>query len=270
MLQFLCPTQAFRAVTLALLMGPCAFGGVALAKADPREALMAETQAWLVTELKLSPTLLSLTPLNPKLRVRACDSGWQWKNFPDQSTVQASCAQPRTLFLIQWKTQSTPSPVVASSTAKLPKPPQPVGAVSSEPPLPPTPTVTATRKALSINQTLPRGSHLTPAMLSWVEIPATSWAGHHLSDMAAAQGAELTRDMRPGQVLSKNDIRPSVMVKKGQLVTIHIGEPGKMNISAQLQALQDGRIGETINLKNPESGRLLSGVVTGLNAVRNP
>jgi flagella basal body P-ring formation protein FlgA len=88
--------------------------------------------------------------------------------------------------------------------------------------------------------------------------------------MAAAQGAELTRDMRPGQVLSKNDIRPSVMVKKGQLVTIHIGEPGKMNISAQLQALQDGRMGETINLKNPESGRLLSGVVTGLNVVRNP
>jgi flagella basal body P-ring formation protein FlgA len=29
-------------------------------------------------------------------------------------------------------------------------------------------------------------------------------------------------------------------------------------------------MGETINLKNPESGRLLSGVVTGLNVVRNP
>ena len=268
MMQFLCPTQAFKVVPLALLMGAYAFGGVALAKADPREALMAETQAWLGTELKLSPSLLSLTPLNPKLRVRACDSGWQWKNFPDQSTVQASCSQPRTLFLIQWKTQSTP--VAASPTSKLPQPPKPVVAVSSEPPAPPTPTVTATRKALAINQTLPRGSHLTPAMLTWVEIPATSWAGHLLGDMAAAQGAELTRDMRPGQVLSKNDIRPSVMVKKGQLVTIHIGEPGKMNISAQLQALQDGRMGETINLKNPESGRLLSGVVTGLNVVRNP
>jgi flagella basal body P-ring formation protein FlgA len=268
MMQFLCPTQAFKVVPLALLMGAYAFGGVALAKADPREALMAETQAWLGTELKLSPSLLSLTPLNPKLRVRACDSGWQWKNFPDQSTVQASCAQPRTLFLIQWKTQSTP--VAASPTSKLPQPPKPVAAVSSEPPVPPTPTVTATRKALAINQTLPRGSHLTPAMLSWVESPATNWAGHLLGDMAAAQGAELTRDMRPGQVLSKNDIRPSVMVKKGQLVTIHIGEPGKMNISAQLQALQDGRMGETINLKNPESGRLLSGVVTGLNVVRNP
>ena len=270
MLQFLCPAPAFKVAPLALLLVACAVNGSAMASTDPREALMAETRAWLGTELQLSPSLLNLTPLNPKLRVRACDSGWQWKNFPEQSTVQASCAQPRTLFLIQWKTQSTPVSSPASTSAKLPKPPKPVTAVSTEPPAPPTPVVTATRKALAINQTLPRGSHLTPAMLSWVDIPSTSWAGHHLSDMAAAQGAELTRDMRPGQVLSKNDIRPSVMVKKGQLVTIHIGEAGKMSISAQLQALQDGRIGETINLKNPESGRMLSGVVTGLNTVRNP
>ena len=270
MLQFLCPSQAFKAVPLALLVGACAFSGSTMASADPRESLMSETRTWLGAELQLSPSLLSLAPLNPKLRVRPCMSGWQWKNFPQQATVQVSCAQPRTLFLIQWTTQSTPSPAPASTTATLPKPPKPVAAVSTEPPAPPTPLVVATRKALSINQTLPRGSHLTPAMLSWVEIPATSWAGHHLGDMAAAQGAELTRDMRPGQILSKNDIRPSVMVKKGQLVTIHIGEPGRMSISAQLQALQDGRMGETINLKNPESGRLLSGVVTGLNMVRNP
>lgn len=231
---------------------------------------MRDTQTWLAAELGLSPQQLSLAPLNPKLRVRACDSGWAWKNFPHQSTVQARCDQPRTLFLIHWQTQHASATQPVKTSANPPLPPKPMAAVPSEAPAPPAPPVVATRKALAINQTLPRGSHLTPAMLSWVEVPATSWAGHHLSDMAAAQGAELTRDMRPGQILSKNDIRPSVMVKKGQLVTIHIGEPGKMSISAQLQALQDGRIGETIHLKNPESGRLISGVVTGLNTVRNP
>lgn len=270
MMQFLCPSRNLKARFLTLLWGGLAMSGSAWAIADPRDSLMSETRSWLASDLQLAPDHLNLTPLNPKLRVRPCESGWQWKNFPQQGTVQASCAQPRTLFLIQWTTQSTPSLAPASTTPTLPKPPKPVAAVSTQAPAPPTPLVVATRKALSINQTLPRGSHLTPAMLSWVEIPATSWAGHHLSDMDAAQGAELTRDMRPGQILSRNDIRPSVMVKKGQLVTIHIGEPGKMSISAQLQALQDGRMGETINLKNPESGRLLSGVVTGLNMVRNP
>jgi flagella basal body P-ring formation protein FlgA len=270
MMQFLCPSRNLKAGLLTLLWGGFAIVGSAWASADPRESLMAETRTWLASELKLSPQQLSLTPLNPKLRVRACDSGWQWKNFTHQSTVQASCSQPRTLFLIQWQTAHASDASAVRSTAKLPQPPKPIAAVRAETPAPPAPAVTATRQALTINQTLPRGSHLTPAMLSWVEIPATSWAGHHLGDVAAIQGAELTRDMRPGQILSKNDIRPSVMVKKGQLVTIHIGEPGKMSISAQLQALQDGRMGETINLKNPESGRLLSGVVTGLNAVRNP
>jgi flagella basal body P-ring formation protein FlgA len=270
MMQFLCPSPNRKAGSLTLLLTGFALSGAALASADPREALMTQTQAWLSNELQLPPTELSLTPLNPKLRVRACDSGWQWKNFVHQSTVQARCAQPRTLFLIQWQTKNTNEPKAASTAAKTPLAPPPIAAVRTDPPAPPAPTVKATRKALAINQTLPRGSHLTPAMLSWVEIPATSWAGHHLGDVAAIQGAELTRDMRPGQILSKNDIRPSVMVKKGQLVTIHIGEVGKMSISAQLQSLQDGRMGETINLRNPESGRLLSGVVTGLNTVRNP
>jgi flagella basal body P-ring formation protein FlgA len=270
MLQFLCPSRNLKAGFLTLLWGGLAFVGSAWASADPREALMAETRTWLASELKLPPHQLNLTPLNPKLRVRTCDSDWEWKNFPQQSTVQARCAQPRTLFLIQWQAANASELSVTGNSAKTPQPPKPIAAVRTEPPTPPAPAVTATRQALAINQTLPRGSHLTPAMLSWVEIPATSWAGHHLGDVAAIQGAELTRDMRPGQILSKNDIRPSVMVKKGQLVTIHIGEPGKMSISAQLQALQDGRMGETINLKNPESGRLLSGVVTGLNAVRNP
>lgn len=258
MQQFLCPPRPRTMGLLAWLLGSCAWSGAALASTDPRDALMSETRAWLLTEMQLKPHQVQLTPLNPKLRVRACDAGWQWKNFLHQSTVQASCAQPQTLFLIRWKIQTDADP-----TPKAP----PVAAVKPAPTKPP---VVATRKALAINQTLPRGSHVEPSMLTWIEIPATQWAGHHLSEVSAAQGAELTRDMRPGQLLSRNDLRPSVMVKKGQLVTIHIGISGALSISAQLQALQDGRMGETINLKNPESGRVLSGVVTGLNAVRNP
>jgi len=34
------------------------------------------------------------------------------------------------------------------------------------------------------------------------------------------------------------------------------------------EALQDGRMGEQVKLKNPESGRQISGVVVGPNLVR--
>jgi hypothetical protein len=53
--------------------------------------------------------------------------------------------------------------------------------VSTEPPAPPTPLVVATRKALSINQTLPRGSHLHPPCSAGLRFPPpagrdTIWA----------------------------------------------------------------------------------------------
>ena len=231
---------------------------------DARQALMTETRDWLSQELNIPASELRLSPLKAKLRVRTCQSGWEWQNFLAQSTVQARCAQPRVLFLIKWQRGFVPEPVAVTPEVKS------SGSASAASAPPDPPHAAASRKALVMAQTLPRGSHLEPHMLQWLEIPSHLWANHHLDDMAVIQGAELTRDMRAGQILRKSDIRPSVMVKKGSLVTIHIGEVGKMTISAQLQALQDGRMGETINLKNPDSGRLLSGVVSGLNTVRNP
>jgi flagella basal body P-ring formation protein FlgA len=266
MMQFLCPTQApRRLITMMLLLASWA-GSTAMASTDAREDLMTQTQAWLSQEMKVPAERITLTPINPKLRVRACHGEWQWKNFPAQSTVQATCQQPRVLFLIKWQAGG----VSSETAAPAPRPSPARSATPAPAQTSPEPTPVTMRRALAINQTLPRGSHLKADMLTWVDVPAHTWGANHLGDITVVQGAELTRDMRPGQILSKHDIRPSVLVKKGQLVTIHIGEPGKMTISAQLQSLQDGRMGETINLKNPESGRILSGVVTGLNTVRNP
>jgi flagella basal body P-ring formation protein FlgA len=53
------------------------------------------------------------------------------------------------------------------------------------------------------------------------------------------------------------------LVKRGQEVIVTAGEGQGFQISLRAEALQDGGLGEQIRLKNSESGRSLSAVVTG-------
>jgi flagella basal body P-ring formation protein FlgA len=78
------------------------------------------------------------------------------------------------------------------------------------------------------------------------------------------------RDKQAGQVLYTNDIQPTLLVRKGQFIVVTMqGVPG-LTITARLEALQDGRFGETVRLRNRESDRIVSAVVVGPNAARLP
>jgi flagella basal body P-ring formation protein FlgA len=89
-----------------------------------------------------------------------------------------------------------------------------------------------------------------------------------LTSLKDAQQAELTRDMPAGQPLRISDIRKAIMVRQGQVVMLTIGEKAEFQISVRMEALQDGRLGEQVKLKNPESGRQVSGIVTGPNTAK--
>ena len=80
--------------------------------------------------------------------------------------------------------------------------------------------------------------------------------------------AESMRDIPAGTVLRSYDIKRSLMVKKGQSAMLTVGQGSGFTVRVGVEAQQDGHMGEQIRLKNTESGRLLSGVVTGPNAVR--
>jgi flagella basal body P-ring formation protein FlgA len=78
----------------------------------------------------------------------------------------------------------------------------------------------------------------------------------------------VVRDVPAGQVLRSSDIRRAVLVKQGQSALMSVGQSSNFQITSRVEAMQDGRMGEQIRLKNPDSGRLLTGTVTGPNAVR--
>lgn len=61
---------------------------------------------------------------------------------------------------------------------------------------------------------------------------------------------------------------PSPMVKRGQTVLTIWAPVAGLMVSARLEALDDGRLGETIRLKNRETGRIVSAVVNGQNTAQ--
>ena len=71
-----------------------------------------------------------------------------------------------------------------------------------------------------------------------------------------------------GAPIRSYDIRRAVVVKQGQSVMLTVGQGSGFSITARVEAMQDGKIGDQIRLKNPDSGRLLTGIVTGPNAAR--
>jgi len=80
--------------------------------------------------------------------------------------------------------------------------------------------------------------------------------------------AEVVRDLMSGAPLRSSDIRRATMVRQGQLVTMVVGEKSTFQVVSRVEALQDGRMGEQVRLRNTESGRVISGIVSGPNLVK--
>ena len=109
---------------------------------------------------------------------------------------------------------------------------------------------------------------LLPEHLGLAEVDAQGLAANTLQLLDEALNAEASRDLRAGEPLRSSDIRQAVLVKRGQVVLLQLQAQAGFLITARVEALQDGRMGEQIKLKNMESGRMLTGVVNGLNSAR--
>jgi flagella basal body P-ring formation protein FlgA len=112
------------------------------------------------------------------------------------------------------------------------------------------------------------GQVLKPEFLKLERLDAEKINRTHLFDLSGLEGSELIRPIRAGEAIRTSDMRPALMVKKGDLVTFFIGRPTEFMITVKVEALQDGRLNEQIKLRNPESGHTFSGVITGKGAAK--
>ena len=163
--------------------------------------------------------------------------------FPGQPSVRVRCAAPQWQLFITLNNGNAPSSASASSSPNL-------------------------QKVLVSSELLKRGTLISAAMFRVTEMPTPGMESQLITDPKVLVNMELIRDVAPNTPLRTFDVKTAVLVKRGQEVQVTAGEGQGFSITMRAEAQQDGGLGEQIRLKNTESGRSLTAVVTGPNTAR--
>ena len=242
MMQILCLTVFW----LLLLSSP--LSGQAQTPNSPADSMALQVRQWLSTTHGVVAKDVVIAPLDNRLKVQACQKPLLVDHpFASKETVRVRCPEPVWQLYLQvtLPTATVAAPANAAKTTAAP-----------------------TKTVVVVKRLLQRGVVLQADMLEEVQASPGNADTQLLSSLKDAQNAELTRDIAAGQALRISDIRRAVMVKQGQSVMFSVGNGKEFQISIRMEAMQDGRLGEQVRLKNPDSGRQVSGVVTGLNSAK--
>ncbi|WP_193222221.1 flagellar basal body P-ring formation chaperone FlgA [Alkalilimnicola sp. S0819] len=226
-------------LTRALLLALCLIPGAAPAEAlQSLESIRQKVQAYLQeNHAGLGEnTRVEIGRLDRRLRLAACGeplavSSPYGKPRSGSVTLEVSCAGPKA-----WRLY-----VPARIESYLP--------------------------VLSLSRNLPRGAMLKESDLQPLRQNIAALPHGYFTDAAELVGMELRRPLRAGAVVSPGAVKAPTLVRRGQNVRLVV-ESGGVRISSQLEALQDGAEGELIRLKNPRSGRIVQGRVSGRDTVR--
>ena len=210
------------------------------------EVLQKQALQWAASHPSFQGKQVQVVPVDPRITVQSCQQNLQFEQpFPNQPAIRVRCAQPVWQLFVNLNTGQVSAPVNRSS--------------ASAPVL---------HKVLISKELLKRGTVIRPEMFSYAEMPAAGMENQIISDTKLLKNMELVRDLTPNTPLRSYDVKIAVLVKRGQEVQVTAGEGQGFSITMRAEALQDGGLGEQIRLKNVESGRSLSGVITGPNAAK--
>jgi flagella basal body P-ring formation protein FlgA len=241
---------------------PVAPSATAASATSPKDKMLLQVRQWVGQNQNTEPAKVEIAPIDPRVNVLECPQPLLIDlPFASRESVRVRCAQPAWQIYLRVQTTApvTPAPAATNpaqtaQTAQAPKAAQAAAPVNR--------TTVITRHLIQ------RGTQLQPAMLEEVSRPTQGLDPQAVSSLQDLIYGEAARDLPAGQVVRSNDIRRAVLVKQGQSALMSVGQGKGFEITVRVEAMQDGRMGEQIRLKNTESGRLLTGTVTGPNAVR--
>ena len=241
------PTRQRALIASLLLLAACALPGLALAS-SAQDKLLTQVRQWVAQTQKMTPAQVEIAPLDSRVQVQSCPQPLAMDlPFASRETIRVRCAQPPWQLYLRLQAGSAGPAVEVTQTGT---------------------DASATRQTVVTRHLIQRGTRLQPGMLEEVSLPAQGMDPQAVSSLQDLLHAEMLRDVPAGQVLRSYDFRRAVLVKQGQPALMSVGQNSNFQITVRVEALQDGRMGEQIRLKNPDSGRLLTGTVTGPNAVR--
>lgn len=109
---------------------------------------------------------------------------------------------------------------------------------------------------------LAAGQTITSNDLMLRHLPVQDFAGRQVyTTPVQLEGDQIMMSVSAGTIITQNIVQPPLIVKAGQMVTVSIYS-GDVTLSLDAVADQDGRVGDTIFLTNPSSGRRFTAEVT--------
>ncbi len=261
----------------------------------------AQLKPWFANIEHVSESSVSVSLLDYRLKIEPCEKPISFDfPFASHKTVRARCDSPAWQYYLQVSVNNAsatntstatsspnpPSPPTTTANTSAPggsapskTPPQPstgaseaIKSTQSDPapakPASQNPLNTGMHTVLTSPQFLKRGTILEANMFVGTEVALQPSEMSALSNPKDVVNMELLRDLPANTPLKSFDLKPMVMIKRGQLVIVSIGEGKGFLISIRAEALQDGQLGDQIRLKNTESGRSISAVVTGVNTAK--
>ncbi|NDC08076.1 MAG: flagella basal body P-ring formation protein FlgA [Oxalobacteraceae bacterium] len=182
--------------------------------------------------------------------VQPCASSYVFDYpFVNRENVRVRCSKPNWQLFMKVGLVSGSAPVALAPAAPVP------GSKAAQAP--------EFRQVVVAATNLQAGQLLQRDSLKLDRMEADKINKAYYVETQGLEGQELLRAVRAGEPIRISDLRQATLVKRGELVLMTVGSPATFEISVKAEAMQDGRVGEQIKLRNTESGRTLSAVVTG-------
>jgi flagella basal body P-ring formation protein FlgA len=128
-------------------------------------------------------------------------------------------------------------------------------------------TVAQSEAVVVAARPLTAGQAIGPGDVTLTREPVALYAGRQVFyDPSQLIGSQAVMSLAAGAIMVSQDIDEPVVVKAGQTVTVDVISGG-VTISIDAMADETGRVGDTILLTNPTSGRRFSALVTATGPV---
>lgn len=121
--------------------------------------------------------------------------------------------------------------------------------------------------ALVARRTLNRGETLSSSDVQLVEKDLTNLHYGFYSEVDEVLGQQATRALPAGQVLTPSSIKPPLLIRRGDQVTL-MAEIGGIEVSMMGEALNDGIQGQRLRVRALNSKRVVEGQVISANVVK--
>jgi flagella basal body P-ring formation protein FlgA len=203
----------------------------------PQAVLQKSVVDWVSKEQAVSTDSVILAPLDPRMQVKACEKPLAMDlPFGSFEKLRVRCSQPAWQIYVRVSVQARQASKVTSPGPSAPT----VATAMTEAKASAAPEK---RQVLVANMPLYKGQFLNESHVRVAEVDSKGLNGQILESLTQVMHAELIRDVRPDAPLRSQDIRPMVLVKRGQMVLISVGQAQGFQISARVEAMQDGRFG---------------------------